>query len=521
MADKKRLAIYVKKFRNESEQQYIYGDKLDEFLKRVRESSDWEKVETYTDELHIDNQSGELKAFQQMINRALKGKIDYIATYSISLFGESRDATLEYINALLEKGIGVLFYHEQINILDEDGRDFIRFFNRITQNEAVLYSVKTKRRVKKLFQKGKAHAPTTYFLGYETDEYGNMVINEEEAEIVKRIFNDFLSGKGTPTIAKELSKEKIKTARGNTNWTSNAVYKIIKQEKYYGAVRTQKTITVDLYTHKRVINRENEPQYLIKNNHPAIISEDTFFKAQRELERRSMKRGNNKDKYVSTHSNVSPYSNHLTCGECGRPAIRRKLTSSRNGQKYHFAAWQCRVAAGKDSSFKDCNCQYVWEEEFEKSFLNVLVDLKANKESIITEVNEKLEHTSFTDSEQKRLNELTKILENIESRIHEIADLTAIGNDAAYEESLEQLTSEREQLYKEYEALKAKKYGIETKDKQLDILLDTLDQLNPETDDVKDIFSTVVEKGVIFNNRQIEIHFKCGIVRKMSAHRSK
>lgn len=282
------------------------------------------------------------------------------------------------MNKLTQAGIELIFFREEMKIPSADSDAYIQLLNKLSGDESIKYSIQTKKQVKKSFQKGKAHTPTTYFLGYDTDENGDVVINEDEARIVRRIFNDFLSGKGTPAIAKELSKEKIKTARGNTNWISNAVYKIIKQEKYYGAVKTQKSVTLEPHTHKRVLNRENEQQYLIKNNHPAIISEDMFWQVQREVKRRSDKRKKGKEGIFSTHSNTSAYSNIFVCGECGRPVIRRTLTSKRNGEKIHFKAWHCRIAAGREKGIK-CKAQYIWEDALNKSVKEVFIKLRTQR----------------------------------------------------------------------------------------------------------------------------------------------
>jgi site-specific DNA recombinase len=96
----------------------------------------------------------------------------------------------------------------------------------------LLLGANTKWGVQKRFSQGKPHIPTTYFLGYDTDEDGEIFIDEGQAEIVRRIYKDLLDGRGTPTIAKNLTKEGLKTARGNKTWTSDAVYKILRNEKY-------------------------------------------------------------------------------------------------------------------------------------------------------------------------------------------------------------------------------------------------------------------------------------------------
>lgn len=121
----------------------------------------------------------------------------------------------------------------------------------MAQEESRSISENTKWGVQKRFQQGKAHVPTTYFLGYTEDEDGNIIIDEKQAKVVKRIYREVLEGKGTPTIAKGLMKDGIRTARNKKIWTSDSVYKILRNEKYKGDCLAQKTVTVDFLTHER------------------------------------------------------------------------------------------------------------------------------------------------------------------------------------------------------------------------------------------------------------------------------
>jgi len=100
----------------------------------------------------------------------------------------------------------------------------------------LLLGANTKWGVQKRFQQGIVHMPTTYFLGYDTDKDGNIIIDEEQAKVVRRIFEEFLNGKGTPSIAKGLTEDEELTARGNVTWTCDAVYKILTNEKYMGVI---------------------------------------------------------------------------------------------------------------------------------------------------------------------------------------------------------------------------------------------------------------------------------------------
>jgi DNA-binding transcriptional regulator YhcF (GntR family) len=168
-----------------------------------------------------------------------------------------------------------------------------------------------------------------------------------------------------------------------------------------------------------------------------------------------------------------------------------------------------------------CKAQYVWEDELNNSVREVFTELKANKNSLVSEIDDNRIKPVFTSEENQFLEDLSSKLNAVEIRLKEIADLTVLGKDIAYEESLEKLTAQREQMNKQYEDLKFKKYEAELSEKQLDILLEELEHFDPEESDIQDIFSKTVQKGILFTNHRLEIQFKCGIVREFTAEKTK
>src|SRR5690606_1450591 len=179
-----------------------------------------------------------------------------------SRFARNTLDCLQYIRELknLPNPVGVYFEKENIDTLDSKSELFLTILSSMAQEESRSISENTKWGIRKRFQREQPHIPTTYFLGYDTDENGKMVIDEEQAATVRRIFREFLEGNGTQKIAKSLMADGLRTARGNKKWTGDAVLKILKQEKYMGHCITSKTVTIDFLTHKRVVNRGHEDQ---------------------------------------------------------------------------------------------------------------------------------------------------------------------------------------------------------------------------------------------------------------------
>lgn len=134
------------------------------------------------------------------------------------------------------------------------------------------------------FKNGIPIVPTTYLLGYDKDNFGKLVIVEEEAEVVRYIFSSYLDGQSCREIAENLTEAQIPTVKGKEVWSSGTVRNMLRNEKYCGDVLMQKTYTVDCFSHKSVRNRGQKPQYRLTNNHPAIIPRDDWMRVQTMLQ---------------------------------------------------------------------------------------------------------------------------------------------------------------------------------------------------------------------------------------------
>jgi hypothetical protein len=137
------------------------------------------------------------------------------------------------------------------------------------------------------YQQGKALVNHTRFLDYDKDEDGNLIINKEEAEVVKRVYREYLEGYSFNIISKGLQADGIKTAAGSDRWLASTLHKILRNEKYMGDALLQKTVTTDFLTKKRVVNKGLVPQYYVENNHEAIIPKELFMRVQEEIARRA------------------------------------------------------------------------------------------------------------------------------------------------------------------------------------------------------------------------------------------
>lgn len=158
----------------------------------------------------------------------------------------------------------------------------------LAQQESENISRNVKLAFKFRYQKGFVMVNHKKFLGYDRDEDGELVINEKEAAVVRKIFNEYLAGKSPRDIANSLEDDEILTGAGKERWSSNTILIMLQNEKYIGDNLTQKTITVDTLNKVRKVNKGQEDQYYIKNSHPAIIDRETFELVAKEIMRRRM-----------------------------------------------------------------------------------------------------------------------------------------------------------------------------------------------------------------------------------------
>ena len=139
------------------------------------------------------------------------------------------------------------------------------------------------------YQQGKVQVNHNRFLGYTKDTEGNLVIDPEQAEIVRRIYREYLQGMSMDKIAAGLEANGILIGAGKVKWHTSTINKILRNEKYIGDALLQKTYTTGFLTKKRIKNNGTVPQYYVEGNHETIIPKDIFLLVQEELVRRDRK----------------------------------------------------------------------------------------------------------------------------------------------------------------------------------------------------------------------------------------
>jgi DNA invertase Pin-like site-specific DNA recombinase len=439
---KKRVCAYCRVSTNNEEQLESYENQVSYYTNYIQNKAEWEYINIYADEGISGTGTKNRTEFLRMIKDAKEGKIDLILTKSISRFARNTMDLLKYVRELKEIGIAVLFEKENINTLESAGEVFLTIFSSIAQDESRNISENSRWGIVKGFKDGKVFCNTTRFLGYDKDENGELVINEKEAEIVRRIYSEYLQGKSYQGIANGLEKDAIITVTGNIKWWDSTVSGILTNEKYCGTLLQQKTVTVDYLSHKRVKNKGIDAQYRIEDNHEAIIPKEIFNNVQAEKERRALLKGNVKDdreKYSSKY----PFSSKIVCGKCGAIFKRRHWNSNNSSKK---VVWQCKTYITKGK--KECDAKAVDEKVLQQAFVNVFNKLKSDKGNFIETLTKNIEKVLSKRAENTDLIDIENKINEAKEELKGLIKLQTKGqmDEEVYNEEYVRLSGELEKL---------------------------------------------------------------------------
>ena len=281
-----RAAAYARVSTDHEDQITSCAAQIDYYTDYIKGRSDLEFVGVYTDEGISGTSTTHREGFKRMIADALAGKIDLIIAKSVSRFARNTIDSLTTIRLLKEHNVECFFEKENIHTLDSRGELLLTIMAAIAQEESRSVSQNCTWGQRRRFADGKVTVPFKRFLGYDRGEDGSLVVNEEQAETVRRIYEMFLNGATTYAIAKTLTAEHIPTPGGKEVWSKNVVKSILTNEKYKGDALLQKVFTVDYLTKQKKKNEGELAQYYVEGSHEPIIPPEVWERVQAEFERR-------------------------------------------------------------------------------------------------------------------------------------------------------------------------------------------------------------------------------------------
>ena len=357
---KLKVAAYCRVSTKYESQKSSIDLQVEYYTKYIEKQADWEFAGIFMDYGSRCRIKGR-ENFQTMIQKAVNGEIDFIITKSISRFSGNTVDMLQTIRKLKERGIAVWFEKEDLRSTDDVAEKMITIYVAFAQEEVRNMSENIAWGFQSRFEQGITLNNYKNFYGYDVID-GEMVINKEQAEVVRNIFEWYLAGLSLLQIKNRLESMSIKTATGNDVWHEKVILGMLSNEKYMGDSMLQKSYTQDYQTGKREKNDGQRTRYYVYDTHMGIISKEKFFKTACEIKNRK-RTIKNIDGNIETsgkkYNGQNLLANLLVCEECGASFRRR----TERGKVVY------RCATRMDKGREACECSPTIEETWIKEEL--------------------------------------------------------------------------------------------------------------------------------------------------------
>ena len=376
-----RVAAYIRVSTDSSDQENSYETQDRYFTELLTRNPEWIGAGVYSDYGISGTNQQHRTGYKRLLRHCREEKIDRIVCKSISRFARNTSDFMTALNILHDHHVTILFEKEGLDTADPTSDFILTTLAAIAQEESRSISSNIRWGNKKRYPKGQVRNYDIYGYRYaegknafETMEDGYEIrrveLVEEEAAIVRRIFQEVEDGERYSEIARRLNYEHIpapdqgkakRKIRGRTTvkegietgWTSAMISRMITLERYCGDALLQKTYTPDFLTHKSRKNEGEMPQYLVRDHHPAIINREQFERVQKIRQGNAARYGNGGKR------TDRPFSGRLICAHCGRAYNIRNVS--------HYPIWFCPTSALNNGKAV-CHAEKIYEEQAVRMF---------------------------------------------------------------------------------------------------------------------------------------------------------
>ena len=375
-----RVAAYCRVSTKEEEQASSYEAQCEYYTDKIMSNKEWTMAGIFADEGITGTSTKKRTEFLRMICQCKQKKIDLILTKSIQRFARNTLDCINYTRILRQLGIGVLFEKENINSLPPDSEFMITMYGAMAQSESESISGNIRRGKQMHAEVGTLKIPCNRLYAYEKDEEGKIHAIPEQAEVVREIYERYMSGASFRSLKDWLEANKIKTALGTEEWSISAIKGILMNEKYCGDVLIQKTFCADVISKKIIKNTGQLKQFYMPDHHEAIVSREQYHAVKAEMARRSALRSPSKSAVTGRSCYTSKYalSDRLVCGECG--TLYRRCTWTSLGRKY--PVWRCTSRLNYGTKY--CHdSPTIKEEQLQAAILAAINSAMSNKPALL------------------------------------------------------------------------------------------------------------------------------------------
>ena len=332
MPSRKKVAAYARVSMESERLQHSLSAQVSYYSSLIQQNPAWEYAGVYADDGITGTKTNDRTEFNRMIADCEAGKIDIILTKSISRFARNTVDLLNAVRHLKELGISVQFEKEHIDSLSEDGELMLTLLASFAQEEVRSLSDNVKWGTRKRFEKGIPNGRFQIY-GYRWDG-DHLVVEPEEAKIVKLIYDNFLNGLSAESTEKQLEEMGVKSYKGQ-HFGNTSIRQILGNITYTGNLLFQKEYTVDPISKKSRKNQGELPQYWVENTHEAIIPMEVYQAVQEEKARRR-----ELGVFANWSINTSCFTSKIKCGRCGK-SYQRSNRKGRKDPDANYTVWIC------------------------------------------------------------------------------------------------------------------------------------------------------------------------------------
>lgn len=498
---KEKVTYYARVSTENDEQEDSYERQREHFEEKIMANPKWEYVPGYADWGVTGTKAEARKNFMRMIEDCRAGKINRILVKSISRFARNTVDTLMYIRELREMGISVFFETQNIDTMSASGDVLITILAAMAEQESRTMSTNIKWAYQKRFKDGQVLInPAT--LGYKKDgdEYE---IVEEEAEIIRMVFRNYLAGDSVRQIADALNAEGYMTRKGNW-FKPNSILNILANEKYTGNAILGKTFKPDVLSKHRVKNEGQAPSYYVENSHPAIISQELFDMVQAEKERRKNLRSTAKTGR-GKYSRKYVLSGLLVCSNCGAK-FRRNGRTVASGE--FIPTWVC-ITHQKDH--QACKMRPLKEKEIYAAYERAVKRLLGETNDLM----EIVKQATLEGMNIKKPEDIEEIRSALMQARKAVLDLFKAKRDGdvsmeEYEVKYAEYSQQIAELEEREKNVHAHNLQCQLAQKRLQEAYELIDDAKANCTD-KDVMRKLLDAIKVIDKHELEFQFNCGI----------
>lgn len=490
----KRVCAYARVSTDSEEQLTSYSSQIKHYSEYIKSNPEWEFVGVYADEGISGTQIKKRTQFKRMIDDALNGKIDMIIAKSISRFARNTLDTLKIVRELREHNVDVYFEKENIHTLELDSEMFLTLYSAFAQAESESTSMNVKMGLNAKMKRGEPVGNQNCYGYIWNEETKELEINEEQASIVRFIFDLYIKGVGGRTIAHRLNDKGIPTYF-NKKWSQGSISRIIKNEKYVGDLLGQKYYVVDPLSHKRCLNYGEKEQYYVKDHHIGIIDRDTWNKAQEILNKRNNNKKDNGREHRTTYSLKYDFSSKIVCGHCNSTYVRRQGTKRKDGTAPIY--WKCFQQVDEKRYCE--KSKFIRDDVLKDMFVELYNLIVINKHQTKEKLLEAIKSTLKENNYQKDIDKLSVDLDKLNIKLSKLVDmkLEEIIDKDTYikkEKEIKMQITELEEKITNLQNQENTNNNIAKKIKEIEKIVNAPTSLK-EFD--KEVFDSIVERIII------------------------